>query len=658
MDGSPPNLNVKGCVYVSNIVDRYQQTVYDMYMQTHPNVNPSKVRQLINQLTESKLRDIPCTLHNSTTREKIETSIINTFDWIETRQPIISGNGTFFKQHVEYHAPTTKMLEHDKNTRSKKKNEMYQLKKGTVGYNNKNLGQVSIKVIMNADYGGSGTQLSPFYSCYIPPATTGSAKNITTTLICCLEFISGNTDPWAKINNINELFDMIFSVLNDNDDTRDLIIDSYTVDQVEQWLFDKTNNLSLSDKKIIRKFLMTLSDSDLTKLMLSFNPRLVLTKYLYSNVETCMSYLKAHQIDINNITEESLYVAGYGVKPPEEIADQLAYISKTINDNCVYPFILNDSEIRANEMKRIIVCVTDTDSLMLHFSSYLDDFQARVSNFRDSCIIASALGFRLFIENIIPKMVKYIASFCNIKDEYYRKKFVFKNEYAFLAMALFAKKMYAAAMFVQEGKPRDPHDVSITGLSFKKRDSAEFLEPIMTRLYDELILTTSDIQVGKLLDEFYALRKKLQNEIDKDPSYFKMLSIKDIGAYDPNKVLPEQMRGAIVWNAMMHDEEMLPMDRVIVIPLSFTLLREYSATNSRVAEILRLSLIDNEKEKHNPVICLPEYYHDIPDWIACVIDKEYTIDKLLTPFKQILGLFDVNMCDTRGGMIPSRMIFI
>ena len=107
---------------MSNIVDRYQQTVYDMYMQTHPNVNPSKVRQLINQLTESKLRDIPCTLHNSTTREKIETSIINTFDWIETRQPIISGNGTFFKQHVEYLAPTTKMLEHDKNTRSKKKN--------------------------------------------------------------------------------------------------------------------------------------------------------------------------------------------------------------------------------------------------------------------------------------------------------------------------------------------------------------------------------------------------------------------------------------------------------------------------------------------------------------------------------------------------------
>ena len=34
------------------------------------------------------------------------------------------------------------------------------------------------------------------------------------------------------------------------------------------------------------------------------------------------------------------------------------------------------------------------------------------------------------------------------------------------------------------------------------------------------------------------------------------------------------------------------------------------------------------------------------------------IDKLLGPFKQILGLFDVVTCDTKGGFVPARMLFI
>ena len=100
------------------------------------------------------------------------------------------------------------------------------------------------------------------------------------------------------------------------------------------------------------------------------------------------------------------------------------------------------------------------------------------------------------------------------------------------------------------------------------------------------------------------------------------------------------------------------MDRVIVIPLSFELLHKHANEDYRIAEILRISLIDNPKEKTDPVICLPEYYHTIPDWIKPVIDKEYAIDKLLSPIKQLLGLFDVNIAETRGGILPSRMIFI
>lgn len=630
-----------------------------MYIRTHPNVDPNMVRSMVSKIVNDRLRNIPCTMHNNITHETLETTMVDTFEWIENRNPIISGNGTFFKQHSEYLAPTVKMLEKLQANRKKKKKEMYGYQKGSVEYTNCNIGQLSIKVIMNADYGGSGTPLSPFYSCYLPPATTGSAKNITTSLICCLEFISENNNQWSKLNNVNELFDLIFTVLEDKREDRVLIKDRYSVDEVTEWLLSRTNNVSGADRRTVHSYLSTLPDDDLTKLMLSFNIRLVLRRYVSSEIGQIMSYLIDNQIDMENITKESVHRCGYGVKPPEEIADTIEKVSKIIVDNCVYPFILNDVEIRAAEMDRLIVCVTDTDSLMVQFAHYIADFQANNAGvFRDQCIVSSAFGMRLFIEHIIPRMVEDIATFCNINDKYYRDKFVFKNEFAFLSMALLAKKMYASSMFVQEGNPRNPHEIAVSGLSFKKRDAAEFLEPIMVDIYDKDILTCDQVSISNVLDKYYALRNKLLSELDHDPSYFKVMGLKDISAYDQTKVLPAQMRGSIVWNNIMTDEEMLPMDRVRVIPLSFALLKEHQNDYPQIAEILRLSLIDNQDEKNDPYICIPEHYHSIPEWIKPVIDIEYATDKLLMPFKQLLDAFDVYVADVPGGFRPARMVFI
>ena len=638
-----------------DIVDRYQEQIRNMYMKLHPNVNPSRVRELVAELTESQMRNIPCKMHNNMTRELLDTSITNVFNWIETRQPIISGNGTFFKQHEEYLPPIVSMLETLQSDRKRVKKEMWQFDKHSIDYINRNTTQGSIKVIMNADYGGSGTPQSPFFSIYIPPATTQSAKNITTTLICCLEFSSNNSNMWAKLNSINELFDMIFIVLG-NEEERDFIQDHFEPDQVAKRLASLVNNLRVEDHQLIFDFVSSLTDSERTKLMLAFNVKFALSRYFTREMTSISNYLKNHPVQFENLTKENIKVSGYGVEMPDEIKDDMNHVSKLILDNCIYPFIPNDCEVRAENMQRIIVCVTDTDSLMVHFSHYLDEFCARVNNFRDSCIIATAIGMRLFVENIIPRFVEYVANGANIKDEYYRKKFVFKNEFAFLAMSLFKKKMYASSMFVQEGTPRDIHDIAVTGLSFKKRDSAEFLEPIMLELYDKYILTTDNISVEGLLDEYYALREKLFKEVRQGTEYYKVLTVKGVEAYDKTKTLPAQMRGTIIWNALMPDEEILPMDRAIVVPLKTETMLQ--SEEMRIQKILDMSRVDDPKLKKDIYICLPESYKHIPDWIQPYLDIDVLVDKLLGPFKQILGLFDVVTCDTKGGFVPARMLFI
>lgn len=644
---------------MSDIVKTYIDQVSSMFTKMHPNLDPSSVRTLVQSIVQDNLKDIPCDMHNNITDERTDTTIVSIFDWIDNRSPIISGNGTFFKQHAELLAPTVTMLEKLQKQRKAKKKEMYKLQKGSVEYNNANVTQLSIKVIMNADYGGSGTPLSPFYSCYLPPATTGSAKNITTSLICCLEFLSENKNQWSRLANVNELMDMINAVLNDKRTDRVLIKDTYSVEEVSQWLLSKIAQPTTKDIIFIRNYCKTLTNDQLTKLMLAFNIRLVLRKYVKMQVESISSYLYEHQIDIENITKESVHECGYGVNPPEAIASEIEEVSRLIVDNCVYPFIPNDVEVRAAVMKRDIVCVTDTDSLMVHFAHYLDDFQVPFDpSFKNRCLIASAFGMRLFIEYIIPRMVEDIATFCNIEDKYYRDKFVFKNEFAFLAMALIAKKMYASSMFVQEGNPRDPHDIAVTGLSFKKRDAAEFLEPIMLNIYDKYILTGDHVDISAVLDEYYALRDMLSKNLLDNCKYYKVLSLKDPSAYDQSKTLPAQMRGAIVWNNIMTDEILMPMDRVTVIPLSFPLLQENAYKDPKTRQILDLCLIDNADMKTDPYICLPENYHTIPDWIKGSIAVDYTIDKLLGPFKQLLEAFDVCVADTQGGFKPARMVYI
>jgi len=641
-----------------SVVSKYEDMIFDAYMKMHPNVNPEKVRYLISKMTEKHFIDIPCQMDNNVRHETFSTTLTNVFDWMDQRKPIISSNGTFFKQHSEYLSPTVLYLETLGNERGAAKDKMYQYPKGSARYTMLYTEQGNIKVIMNSDYGGSGTPLSPFYSIYIPPATTGSAKNMTTTLICCLELLSGNNHPWAKLNGINELYDFIHVVLKTDVSNRKMMVhDHFNTEDVVDYLIRRVNNVTMNDVMYLKQYIATLSDEQRTRLMLAYNLRFALRTYLKDPIAKVMKYYKSHKLDINHITEETIKIAGFGVNPPEEVVEDLNYMKQFIADNCLYPYIVNDGEVRASNMERLVVCVTDTDSLMVHFASYIDDFQARVPSFRDSSLIASALGFRLFIETIIPSMVEDIVSYRGIQDKYYRDKFVFKNEFTFLAMALFAKKMYAASCFVQEGNPRDIHSIQVTGLSFKKRDSAEFLEPIMLELYNKYVLTTDQIPVGKLLDEYYALRERLKQVIKIEASFHKVLGIKAVESYDASKSLPAQIRGMLVWNSMFSDEEILPMDRVTVIPLSFDLMEQHRDI-PQLAKVLELNLAGNPKKKIEAVISLPETYKTIPEWLRPGIDEDYCIDKLLSPFKQLLGLFDVYIADTKGGMIPSRMIFL
>ena len=638
-----------------NIIEKHDSQIVELYHKMHPELNPDEIMKYVKSFSEKHVIDIPCVMHNNSKNKRIQTTVSKAMSYVDQRQPIITGNGTFVKQHAELTAPTVKMLESLQHKRGVKKKAMFDCAEGSIEYKLKYTGQLNVKIVMNAEYGGAGTPLSPFYNQYVPAATTASAKALTTTLICCLELCSGNTNVWIQMN-ISQLYDFIHVILSNTEDRPNIIIDdSVTPKMVMKYLSKKVHDFTFEDSVYLNKYLETLTTEQLSRLMYAFNVKYALRKLVSNEVKQVMDYIKANMIDIENMTEDTIHRMGAGTKIPEDIMIPMTRIINVVMDNCIYPYLIDDNEVRCDYMKRCIVCVTDTDSLMVHFSSFLQYlFVDDIPSFRDKCLCASAFGRMLYVENIIPKFVQYQALNCNIKDKYYRDKFIFKNEFLFLAMTLYSKKMYAMSTLIQEGKPRNPHKISFTGLSFKKRDSAQFLEPVMRELYDKYILTGSKIQPEKIYESYMFHQNKLMKELSETTAYFKQGSVKPAESY--KKAIPAQVRGALIWNTLYPDEKMQTLDRVYVVPLSWDLMDEHSKNDSKVAALLQLCLKGNEKRKSDPYISIPESYKTLPPFIAKCVNKQFAIDKILSPYKQIAGLFDFVMPETYGAQTMSRLI--
>jgi hypothetical protein len=83
---------------------------------------------------------------------------------------------------------------------------------------------------------------------------------------------------------------------------------------------------------------------------------------------------------------------------------------------------------------------------------------------------------------------------------------------------------------------------------------------------------------------------------------------------------------------------------------------EHSKNDPKVAALLQLCMKGNEKRKSDPYISIPESYKTLPPFIAKCVNKQFAIDKILSPYKQIAGLFDFVMPETYGAQTMSRLI--
>ena len=100
----------------------------------------------------------------------IDESILTVVDWSFDRNPLIAGNGTFYKSQYEAINPIANMLLGFLTKRKQIKKEMFAVEdKTSRKYFDMDLQQNIEKINANSYYGASGMPSSPFYSLYSGP---------------------------------------------------------------------------------------------------------------------------------------------------------------------------------------------------------------------------------------------------------------------------------------------------------------------------------------------------------------------------------------------------------------------------------------------------------------------------------------------------------
>lgn len=161
----------------SSFIEKWMSEMTKTMQQANPDWDENEIRETLLDMVEKDIQNPPVNLDNNYTQENRDSTLLSVFDWIDDRKPIISGNGTFYKNQHEAINPIATMLDDKLSMRKKYKKIMFNvgedIGEDTEEYKYWDRSQGNEKRIVNSYYGGSGTPVSPFYSTWSGPRYVG-----------------------------------------------------------------------------------------------------------------------------------------------------------------------------------------------------------------------------------------------------------------------------------------------------------------------------------------------------------------------------------------------------------------------------------------------------------------------------------------------------
>lgn len=658
-----------------NVKQAYAETVTDTLHKMHPKWDKDKVYELVKHVTKSKFADPSIHMDNNVTGNNADITLTKLCGWIENSNPVISGNATFYCQPEELLSPTSNMLRTLKKERKSVKNEMFKYKPGSDMYQELDLDQANKKVIMNAEYGGSGTPTAAFYNKYSPAATTLLAQSIITTMAAFFEGYLGNNH---KYFHINECFDWMNTVCQKDEKIPNWIYRP-TVKEVEAQISKHFISLYPGDIDALRSYLEGCTSDELVYLFYANNFKDLIGRHkkiqdiLFNILNTLPNYEAAEnevpaefQSKFNNPDEDNvqkynkwmskeMFLNPYEV--PECIQSYMEEFGDYMKRFIYVEFITPDSIIKLNNHKRNTVLLVDTDSNMLNADLFVSFVINKI--FPGETFGRKKMYNEMILINVLcstlSKSVADILDYygrCHNMNKEARKELTMKNEFMFRRFFLMqTKKRYAASIVLREGNIIIPFKPEIKGMDFIKAGVTLDVSKKFEKMLCENILFSDELNLHGLMRDLKAFEKEIYHDLKNGGTRFlKQSQFKSESGYknvEKAWSLPI-FRGVVCWNELFEDKKIYSLDRAYILKLRVTSINDldvikdkYPAEyNKAVAKIFMSPRAEIAKSGMK-YICIPTSSKIIPEWIIPLIDIELIISDTISVFRSILNALNL-----------------
>ena len=651
----------------------YINNMVDIIKRMNPDLDEDDIKKAVSSVVKQELKDPTITMDNNVTGEYHEITLTKMCEWIDRTNPVISGNATFYCQPEVLESPTSNMLRSLKKGRKTVKNEMFKYNPNSDEYSMLDLDQYNKKVIMNAEYGGSGAPTAAFYTKYSPAATTLMAQSIITTMAAFFESFIGDNQ---KFYHINECFDWMNRVLLKKDKVPKWIMVP-TVKDVVNRISHHFDIIGIDDYKTLDLFISTCNRDELVYLYYANNIKEFISRHL--NVSTLIGkilstlpLLEAAEKEVpdqyknnfvsddfsrdvdkyNKWVSQEMFLDPY--KIPECIKSYMNDLKNLVTQFVYVEYITPDSIVKLNNHLRNTVLLVDTDSNIINADIFVEfvikelypgEKFGRPSLYNEMILVNILASL---LSECVASLLDYYGRCHNMNKEA-RAELTMKNEFLFRRLFLMkTKKRYSSSIVLREGNIMIPYKLEIKGMDFIKAGVSDEVSNRFTKMLEDHVLFSEDIELHQLMKDL----KKFESEIFHNlkmggTAYLKKQQFKAEGAYKKPWSI-QVYKGTAIWNILNPQNKINSLDRVSILKTIVSKPEDLEIIKHQFPKEYD-KVMNNIYNSSNPdiqkigikIIAIPNTVKKIPAWLLPLVDYDIIVSDVISSFRSVLDALNI-----------------
>ena len=681
----------------SPFLEFYKADAVDALLDINPEWDRDEVDELVEKEMKKSFSNPSVVIDNNFKRETQSSTLLTIMDWAIDKEPLIAGNGTFYKNQHQAANPIANMLDGMLKRRKALKKEMFKVEdKTSQRYKDLDLAQQIQKINANSYYGASGMPASAFFSKWSGGCTTGSCQSVISTCYSTFEaFIADN----FVFMDINECFNWLKVV------REQIALDPETVSwlkpHTKRDVYEKLKGMFFhwkdSYEDMLWKYVCNLDDNEINRIyyrnrlqeftedhkyVIELNKRILDNVNIYPVLPKKLAEKKDGSwekeipqefvgkflsgLDYNSFACKEAFMDPNDI--PKSVEKEVKELGALYMKYVYTQYLVFDRIYRLKNFGRKTVMVIDTDSNILALDEWIEFVFDKFAKLSDKpkenieFILINTITYTL--TQVVTDILLFYGKCSNIPEEF-RGRYAMKNEFFMRRLIISeVKKRYMSLFKLREGNLLNPPKTDIKGFDFKKSATSDVCEEIFTRLSEDYLLKAEEIDVKGLRNELMELQKTIMEDIQcGNLTYLPNANAKELAAYaEPGS--EQSVRGVIAWNLLNPESQIELPSKVKLLKLMIFKeedIEPLRRTNPDIHKIIMDEIFNdtsgifvtksvkngkvNIKSKGMQVLAIPNNA-SIPDWVKPYIDYTNVIGSIMAPYKSVTDLLKINCVST------------